>query len=128
MAVMLVDLPPAQAPASATPGRWVHVSSPRPVADRPAASPSARPASSPRPGGRPGGVAAPRVVSRGSVGAVSSAATAMAPASAPLRLTRRGLAVVMGGFALVMITALVVLVTAFLAVPNEPVVSQLLLG
>jgi hypothetical protein len=53
---------------------------------------------------------------------------AVAPASAPLRLTRRGLAVVMGGFMLVMVTALVVLITAFLAIPNEPVLAQLPLG
>ena len=51
-----------------------------------------------------------------------------APIPAPLRLTRRGLAVVMGGFALVMLTAAVVLVTAFLAVPNEPILASLPLG
>ena len=128
MAVMLVDLPLAPAPASTAGRRWVHVSSPRPVADHPATSPTARPGPSSRPAGRPGGVAAPRAASYRSVGAVASAGPAAMPATAPLRLTRRGLAVVMGAFGLVMMTALVVLVTAFLAVPNEPVVSQLLLG
>lgn len=126
MAVMLVDLPLAQAPASTAPGRWVHVSSPRPVADRPVASPPARPAPASRPGGRPRGVAAPQLSRRQS--GVVSAPVAPVATPAPLRLTRRGLAVVMGGFALVMVTALVVLVTAFLAVPNEPVVAQALLG
>jgi len=34
----------------------------------------------------------------------------------------------MGGFALVMLTAVVVLITSFLAIPNEPLVASLPLG
>ncbi|MGC3956131.1 MAG: hypothetical protein QM804_18125 [Propionicimonas sp.] len=124
MAAMLVDLPLAQLPSQGAPQRWVHVSSPRPVGAR-ATAPSARPSAPARPGGRPRGVAAPRLVSRPAAATVTASP---APAAAPLRLTDRGLAVVMGGFALVMVTALVVLVAAFLAVPNEPVAAQLLLG
>ncbi len=125
MAAMLVDLPFApQGPAPLASGRWVHVDSPRPGAGRPATAPQARSVSPTRPGGRPRGVAAPQVSRR----AAAPAAAAGAAAPAALRLTRRGLAVVMGGFALVMVTALVVLVTAFLAVPNEPLGAQLLLG
>lgn len=130
MAAMLVDLPLAQLPASAAPGRWVHVSSPRPGTARPATVPQARPSAPGRPGGRPQGVAAPQLVGRSVVvpAKVEAPRLDSAVAAAPLRLTRRGLAVVMGGFALVMMTALVVLVAAFLAVPNEPVLTQLALG
>ncbi len=127
MAAMLVDLPLAQVPAPAAPRRWVHVGSPRPVTARPSCPPQARPSAPARPGGRPRGVAAPGLAAVRSMAAIAPS-VAVAPASAPLRLTRRGLAVVMGGFMLVMVTALVVLITAFLAIPNEPVLAQLPLG
>ena len=122
MAVMLVDLPPAATSAPAGPRRWVHVSNPR--------IGGARPAAPSRPGGRPQGVGAPQVVARSQAAALPASRDAVvaAPIPAPLRLTRRGLAVVMGGFALVMLTAAVVLVTAFLAVPNEPILASLPLG
>ncbi len=130
MAVMLVDLPPAATSAPAGPRRWVHVSNPRIGGARPVAAPSARPAAPSRPGGRPQGVGAPQVVARSQAAALPASRDAVvaAPIPAPLRLTRRGLAVVMGGFALVMLTAAVVLVTAFLAVPNEPILASLPLG
>ncbi len=127
MAVMLVDLPPVATSAPAAPRRWVHVSNPRPGA-RPVAAPSARPSAPSRPGGRPQGVGAPQVVARARVAEAPAPRGATVAAPAPLRLTRRGLAVVMGGFALVMLTAAVVLVTAFLAIPNEPVLAQIALG
>lgn len=116
MAAMLVDLPLAQVPNPAAPSRWVHVGSPRPGA-RPATAPPARPSTPARPGGRPQGVAAPRLAGRPAA-AMPAATRTLQPA--PLRLTDRGLAVVIGGFTLVMMTALVVLVAGFLAIPNEP--------
>ncbi|MCW5952794.1 MAG: hypothetical protein KIT69_11110, partial [Propionibacteriaceae bacterium] len=123
------DLPLAPAPAPAASHRWVHVGGPRPGVTRPATVPQARSLSSSLPGGRPGGVAAPQLVGRASATTSPSVAGPVVDMTAPaLRLTRRGLAVVMGAFALVMMTALVVLVAAFLAVPNEPVGTQLLLG
>ena len=121
MAVMLVDLPPVATAAPATPRRWVHVSRPRPGAARPVAAPPARPSAPSRPGGRPQGVGAPQVVARSGLLAPVAPAPVATPAPAPLRLTRRGLAVVMGGFALLMLTAVVVLVASFLAVPNVPI-------
>lgn len=128
MAAMLVDLPlapvPSPAPLSAAPSRWVHVGSPRPAGARPVSAPPARPSAPARPGGRPQGVPAPRLSRRPATARVALTP----PATAPLRLTDRGLAVVIGGFALVMVTALVVLVAAFWAVPNEPMAAQLLLG
>lgn len=130
MAVMLVDLSSVATQAPATPRRWVHVSRPGQGGTRPVAVPPARPDAPTRPGGRPQGVGAPRIAGRSRivVDPMPRPAVAARPAPAPLRLTRRGLAVVMGGFALVMLTALVVLVTAFLAIPNEPVLTQLALG
>lgn len=122
MAAMLVDLPLAEVPAPATPRRWVHVSDPRPAPVRPSSLPPARPSAPARPGGRPQGVAAPQLAGRARLVRPAPALVATTVAvPAPLRLTRRGLAVAMGGFALVMLTALVVLVAAFLAVPNEPI-------
>lgn len=132
MAVMVVDLPQSQVPALDVPRRWVHVGSPRPGQTRPATVPSARPSGPSRPGGRPRGVAAPSTARvRVAVPAAAqgcSTATPSAAAAGPLRLTQRGLAVVMGGFALVMLTAVVVLITSFLAIPNEPLVASLPLG
>lgn len=128
MAAMLVDLPLAPMPVPAANRRWVHVSDARTGTARPALAPQARPSVS-RPGGHRVGVAAPQL--RGRRPAPSAAISAAVSVATPgqLRLTRRGLAVVMGGFALVMVTALVVLVAAFLAVPNEPLVAAgLLLG
>ena len=104
MSALLIDLPLAELPAAATPRRWMHVV-PEPVEppapERPAAPVvrELRPAVQPLPG--------------------------TAPVVAPLRLTRRGLAVVVGGFTLLMMTALVVLVTGFLAVSNDPIVASL---
>lgn len=107
MSALLIDLPLAQVPATAArPRRWVHV-----VPD------SGQVEAPPAP---------PQVISR----PVSVPAARPVPAApaAPLRLTRRGLAVVVGGFGLLMMTALVVLVVSFLAVSNEPLVGQFPLG
>lgn len=129
MAAVLVDFPLAQALAPSTPRRWVHVDAPQPGRTRPAA-PTGRPAGPARPGGRPQGVGAPATGPGASRPAEVDAAVRQprSQAAAPLQLTRRGLAVVMGGFAVLMLTAVVVLVTAFLAVPNEPLLAQLPLG
>lgn len=125
MSALPIDLPLVEIPAAGR-QRWTYVQPAalrvpqRPVSAplRPARDPLARPTVVARaPGGRPLGAAAP--VIRPAVSA---------PVAAPLRLTRRGLAVVVSGFAALMVTAFVVLVAAFLAVSNEPVVSQLLLG
>lgn len=104
--------------AAAETRQWVHV---RPASRRSGASPQARTLGPRTPGGRPLGVSAPSV-------------TRLVPASPSasrrggMRLTRRGLAVVVGGFAALMTTALVVLVVGFLAVSNDPVVAHLPVG
>lgn len=107
MSALLIDLPLAEVPAAARPRRWIHVL-PDP-AQIPVSPPAARQA---RP--RPADLSGLRPVA--------------APLATPLRLTRRGLAVVVGGFSLLMMTALVVLVVSFLAVSNEPLVAQFPLG
>ncbi|MEA5119236.1 MAG: hypothetical protein VB036_16685 [Propionicimonas sp.] len=127
MAAVLVDFPLAQAPAPGAPRRWVHLDAPRQARTRPAA-PAVRPTAPARPGGRPQGVGAPSANPGGVASVSGGTAPGRVPATAPLQLTRRGLAVVMGGFAVLMLTALVVMVTTFLAVPNEPVLAQLPLG
>lgn len=124
MSALPIDLPLVEIPAAGR-QRWTYVQPaalrvpqrPASAPLRPARDPLARPTVTRAPGGRQLGAAAP--VIRPAVSA---------PVAAPLRLTRRGLAVVVGGFAALMVTAFVVLVAAFLAVSNEPVVSQLLLG
>lgn len=112
MSALLIDLPLAELPAATTPRRWMHVvPEPAEVPAAPAPRPAARQAA---PAVRPAVQPAPR-----------PAHARTAPAPAPLRLTRRGLAVVVGGFTLLMMTALVVLVASFLAVSNDPIVAQL---
>ena len=128
MAVMLVDLPLAQESAPASPARWVHVTKPKPVGPRPASTPQTRPAVLPGPAGRPGGVAAPQLTGRVSPAPMVAAAAPASPGAGALRLTDRGLAVVIGGFGLLMLTAVVVLVAGFLAIPNEPLMAQFPLG
>ena len=117
MSALLIDLPLAELPTPAGGRRWMHVvpdpaaevtAQVRPLPQVAPAAPSARPVSQARP--------LPQV--RPPQGRAAAAA-------APLRLTRRGLAVVVGGFTLVMMTALVVLVLGFLAVSNEPIVTSL---
>ena len=105
MSALLIDLPLAELPAATSPRRWMHVV-PEPV--EPQAAPE-RPTTPAVRQLRPAGQPLPRT----------------APVAAPLRLTRRGLAVVVGGFTLLMMTALVVLVAGFLAVSNDPIVASL---
>ena len=104
MSALLIDLPLAELPVAATPRRWMHVvpELTEPASPERQCAPVVREL---RPAVRP----LPKVAS----------------AAAPLRLTRRGLAVVVGGFTLLMMTALVVLVTGFLAVSNDPIVASL---
>lgn len=108
MSALLVDELVVQAPRREQPNRWRHV-------DR---GPEARPNLVALPGGRPVGVPAPelrvtRVAPSGRPAATTSAA--------PLRLTDRGIAVIVVFFLALVVTAAVVLVSGFLGVSNDPI-------
>jgi len=107
MSALLVDELDVLAPSRPQPTRWRHVER----------GPQARPQLTLLPGGRPAGVAAPRLgTAAGATGQRSHQATA----PAPLRLTDRGIAVVVGFFLALLVTAVVVLVSGFLAVSDAP--------
>lgn len=119
MSALLVDELDVLAPGRPQPKRWRHV----------ARKPEARPQLVLLPGGRPGGVAAPELRS------ASTQLRRPGPRSAPaqLRLTERGLAVVVVFFLALLATAAVVLVTSFLAVsdaaiPSGPAASVVVSG
>ncbi len=108
MSALLVDDLDVLAPHHPQPRRWRH-------AER---GPEARPQLVVLPGGRPGGVAAPRLSPAPVAGRAPTAAAV--PAPAPLRLTDRGIAVVVVSFLALLVTAAVVLVGGFLAVSDAP--------
>ena len=59
---------------------------------------------------------------RSSVGSAAVGSAAASPATAGrLRLTRRGMGLILGFFVLAMMTSVVLVVTTFLAVSNDPV-------
>lgn len=96
---------------ASTDRRWVHVPAPR-VRRGAGRSPSARPESRSLPAGRPVGVGAPQLP--------QAPALTGGARSTSLRLTRRGVAVVMALFAVVMVWSMMVLVGGFLAVDDAP--------
>ena len=108
MSVLLVDELEVQPPIRLQPKRWRHV----------ARKPEARPQLVGLPGGRPGGVAAPEL---GGAVAAGVRRPEVAATPTPLRLTERGLAVVVTFFLALVATAAVVLVTSFLTVSDAPI-------
>lgn len=119
MSALLIDLPLADLPTPARGRRWMHV-----VPD-PAPAVEVTGAVRPLPHAEPTAPLARTARPARTLPQVRPVPTRTAAAPAPLRLTRRGLAVVVGGFSLLMMTALVVLVVGFLAVSNEPIVASL---
>lgn len=109
MSALLVDLANPMA-AGVAERQWVHVDRPRARSLR-SGRMAGRAGFRSAPTGRPRGVAAPTLRPQ--------PRTADAGASS-LQLTRRGLAVIVSGFLLLMAVSVVVLVTGFLSVSNEP--------
>lgn len=107
MSAQLVDDLVEQSPSRLQPNRWRHVEH----------GPQARPHLVVLPGGRPSGVAAPTL--RAAVAPVRRPAPAVV--GVPLRLTDRGIAVVLALFLAIFATAAVVLVSSFLAISNDPI-------
>ena len=108
MSALLIDELDVLAPVRPQPKRWRHVNR----------RPEARPHLVALPGGRPGGVPAPEL---GDVTPAAGAQPTGSAAPAQLRLTNRGLAVVVVFFLALVTTAAVVLITGFLAVSDAPI-------
>ena len=108
MSALLVDEMVVQAPSRQQPRRWRHVNR----------GPEGRPNLVALPGGRPAGVAAPELRS---ARVAPAPRTTQAAAVAPLQLTDRGIAVIVVLFLALVATAVVVLVSGFLAVSNDPI-------
>ena len=110
MSALLIDVAEPMIPER----HWVRVEHPHARAARSRHSEGGRRGPTTKPAGRPGGVSAPRLRSHSRVAEDSVSS---------LRLTRRGRAVVISGFLLLMAVSLVVLVTSFLSVSNEPLTA-----
>lgn len=126
MSALLIDLPLVDLPAPSQPRRWMHVvpdDVPTDLVDPGQATPRRQVTVSASPAVEPAGQLRVRPGSQARLVAATGSVVA-----APLRLTRRGLAVVVGGFSLLMMTAFVVLVISFFAVSNDPIAATLTLN
>lgn len=110
MSVLLVDRATPMV-AGVAERQWVHVDRPHVRSSRGRRAPARRTGLRSAPTRRPGGVAAPTL--RPQLRVAGAAASS-------LQLTRRGLAVVVCAFSLLMVVSVVVLITSFLSVSNEP--------
>ena len=126
MSALLIDLPLVELPAPSQPRRWMHVvpdAVPTGLADPGQATPLREATVGASPALEPAAQLRARPVSH-----IRPVAATSAAGAAPLRLTRRGLADVVGGFSLLMMTAFVVLVVSFFAVSNDPIAATLTLN